>query len=284
MRWVLRFGYDGHDFDGWARQPGRRTVEGVLLAELQRRGLARPASAAHLEVASRTDGQVSARANALAVDLPLDGAAVLRAMNGLAPPIFFTAAAPAPPGFRVRSALDREYRYYLPGTRARAGRLDAIARSLPSSIDVRSFGRGIRSPIPVLRPLGSVRARYDGTGVRVDVRARSFVWGMVRKIVAGLLEVEAGRWTVGDLIAAADGAQPRPLPLAPPDALLLWEVRLPIRWTVRAGPAPARQAAHWAEIRRHAETRLRLFPRPPLPGRSGSPSSRAAARGGRGPS
>ncbi|HYS36610.1 MAG TPA: tRNA pseudouridine synthase A, partial [Pseudonocardiaceae bacterium] len=55
----MDFGYDGTDFSGWATQPGRRTVQGVLTAVLAVHGPGgRPP--AKLVVAGRTDAGVHA--------------------------------------------------------------------------------------------------------------------------------------------------------------------------------------------------------------------------------
>ncbi|HKE66538.1 MAG TPA: tRNA pseudouridine(38-40) synthase TruA, partial [Micromonosporaceae bacterium] len=53
VRLRLDVAYDGTDFSGWAAQPGRRTVAGVLLTELER--LFGDGGATGLVVAGRTD-------------------------------------------------------------------------------------------------------------------------------------------------------------------------------------------------------------------------------------
>ncbi|MCI4322345.1 MAG: hypothetical protein L3K05_08590, partial [Thermoplasmata archaeon] len=63
-------------------------------------------------MASRTDRGVSARGNALALTSPLPGAGLLRALNGLRPEIFFTAATEVEEAFRPRAARSRTYRYW----------------------------------------------------------------------------------------------------------------------------------------------------------------------------
>ncbi len=257
-RWLIRFGYDGEGFFGWARQPGRPTVEGTIRDGLLRSALVRNLDSARVEVASRTDAGVSARGNALTISSALPVASLLRGMNGLAPKIYFTAAREVPPDFRVRGASWREDRYYLPGDRRRTERLRRIASHLPSAVDVRSFGRGFAAAGPVQRPIDRLRVRFDGSGVRIDIRARSFVWGMVRKIVAGLLACEEGHLPLNQLTEAANGTRRLSLPLAPADALVLWDVRYPVRWTVRYPRRTREQEAHLREARRRAEVRARV--------------------------
>lgn len=71
----------------------------------------------------------------------------------------------------------------------------------------------------------------------IEVRAPSFVWGMVRKIVAALREVDAERLSIARLRDAVEGATRLPLPLAEPEPLVLWEVEYPMAWEhVWTGP------------------------------------------------
>ena len=258
MRWLIRFGYDGEGFAGWARQPGRRTVEGVIRDGLARRRLVRTLGEAGIEVASRTDAGVSARANALTLRSDLPARPLLRALNGLAPDIYFDAARPVPEEFRVRQALWREYRYLLFGPPSVIRRYRTIANRLPHEIDARTFGRGIPPGTPTFRTIDLLRIHDGSGGPWLQVRARSFVWGMVRKLVAGITECAEGRLSVDELADAAAGRRRLTLPLAPPDPLVLWEVRYPGRWTYRTHGRSRHQHHHLAEAKRRAATRLRI--------------------------
>ena len=70
VRLRLDIAYDGTDFNGWSRQPGLRTVQGVLedgLATLFRRTGVVP----RLTVAGRTDSGVhAARTHSLGTPIP----------------------------------------------------------------------------------------------------------------------------------------------------------------------------------------------------------------------
>jgi len=249
-RWLLRFGYDGSAYRGWARQPGQPTVEGTLLDRLRRSSLGRTLGSFRLDVASRTDAGVSARANALALTSSLSAGALLRGLNGLAPSIFFTAARPIHPEFRVRAPRWREYRYFLAGDRARSERLQTFAETFPTTLDVRSFARGAPPDRPTFRKIEPLAVRSMGSTIRIDVRGPSFQWGMVRKIVGALVLEERGELTTADLAAGAAGTKRLTLPLAPPDGLVLWEVHYPGRWSVVSATPSREQAAHFQELER----------------------------------
>jgi len=248
-RWLVRFGYDGAGFSGWARQPGLRTVEEVIREGLRLRGVAVSLPEARLEVASRTDRGVSARANALTVSTRLSAPQLLHRLNAISPELFFTAASSVPPGFRVRAAKRRVYRYFEVGAGPASGAWEKACRLFRGPVDVRSFGRGLSVVAPVWRSVDSVTTEPRGDGRVLEVRAPSFVWGMVRKIVGALREVELGRLTLQDLESALQGHRRLTLPLAEPEGLVLWEVEYPsVRWESR-WPGPTRhQAAYFARL------------------------------------
>lgn len=243
-RWLVRFGYDGRRFSGWARQPAGRTIEGAIRDGLQELGIARTPEEAHLEVASRTDRAVSARANALTVAAELSASSLLRRLNAIAPSLFFTAAARVPPEFRVRRASRRTYRYYdaRPATDPEPHR--AAAALFRGPVDVRSFGREIPRSSPQWREVEVVTADPIAGGWLIEARAPSFVWGMVRKIVGALREVGEGRLTLARLEGAIAGQHRLTLPMAEPEGLVLWNVEYPVAWEAW-WPGPNRhQRAH----------------------------------------
>jgi tRNA pseudouridine38-40 synthase len=100
--------YDGAGFAGWARQPGRRTVQGVLEDALEQiLGRRVP-----LTVAGRTDAGVHARGQVAShAGEPVRASS----LNGLLPrDVRVLASEPAPDGFDARrDALSRRYRYRL---------------------------------------------------------------------------------------------------------------------------------------------------------------------------
>src|SRR5690625_7664755 len=68
LRLRLDVAYDGRDFSGWARQPGRRTVQGEVEAALGR--ILRIDPQPTTTVAGRTDAGVHARGQVCHVDVP----------------------------------------------------------------------------------------------------------------------------------------------------------------------------------------------------------------------
>ncbi len=120
VRLRLDLSYDGSAFSGWAAQPGRRTVEGVVAAALGE-ALRLPGPPA-LTVAGRTDAGVHARGQVVHADVPAAAWAATAAQGAdrvlarlarlLPADVRARAAGPAPDGFDARfSALWRRYSY-----------------------------------------------------------------------------------------------------------------------------------------------------------------------------
>jgi tRNA pseudouridine(38-40) synthase len=209
-------------------------VEGEIRRGLARLRIASPPSFGRLEAASRTDRGVSARGNALALTTPLSAAAALRALNGIDPASWFTAVRTISDEYRVRGAVRRTYRYFEPPDRRPHAEEQAAAELFSGRVDVRSLGRAIPRDDAVLRPIESVTILPSPDGGRtIEVRAPSFVWGEVRKIVAALREVDAGRLSLGRLRSALAGEVRLTLPTVPPEPLVLWEVEYAEPWAHR---------------------------------------------------
>ena len=107
VRYILEIAYDGTDFSGWARQPSRRTVCGVIedtMALLLRHDV-------RLTVAGRTDAGVHAAGQIAHTDLPAPPD-VARLARALPADVRVRSIRPAPQGFDARfSAIRRHYTY-----------------------------------------------------------------------------------------------------------------------------------------------------------------------------
>jgi tRNA pseudouridine38-40 synthase len=264
VRVKIELSYDGTDFSGWAAQPGRRTVEGVL-SEMLGRVLRLPA-APRLTVAGRTDSGVHARGQVAHADLPgaaWDAAAetvARRLARALPPDIRVRSIAPAPAGFDARfAALWRRYSYRVcddPATSDPLRRhdtlwyprgldlaaMDAAGAALLGTRDFAAFCRR-REGATTVRALRRLDWRRDAAGVAVAcVIADAFCHNMVRALVGALLAVGDGSrppsWPPAVLAVAVRDPAVR---VVPPHGLCLEEVRY---------PAPGQLAARAALTRR----------------------------------
>jgi tRNA pseudouridine38-40 synthase len=266
VRLRLDLGYDGTDFSGWARQPGRRTVQGVVedaLATVLR------APGTRVTCAGRTDAGVHARGQVAHADVPVaavDAAGgtsgLTRRLAGVLPAdVRVAAVAPAPDGFDARfGALWRRYAYRLSDDPAGVDPLrrrevvdhrrpldvaamDEAARGLVGEHDFAAFCRP-RGGATTVRTLIEHTWSRDGGLVVARVVADAFCHSMVRALVGASLAVGEGRQPTSWPADVLAGRERRPdVQVAPPHGLTLEEVRYPddADLAARAGQARNRR-------------------------------------------
>ncbi|MBK0866389.1 MAG: tRNA pseudouridine(38-40) synthase TruA [Saccharopolyspora sp.] len=220
--------YEGTDFSGWARQPGLRTVQGLLEDALAKQppGRAVPRS---VVVAGRTDAGVHADGQVVHVDavpfespaqarVPVDerGVPDLERMrhrwNRILPgDVRVLRVSVAPEGFDARfSALRRHYRYQVsdaPWGVDPLRRRDTLAWNRPVDVDVLDACAqdllGLKDFAAFCKPReGATTVRelqrfsWERVGehlILARVSADAFCHSMVRSLVGALLMVGDGR-------------------------------------------------------------------------------------------
>ena len=221
MRYRATVEYDGTDFAGFQVNPGKRTVQGVLEAALADLG---DGIDQRVDGAGRTDAGVHASGQVIAFTYAgrLATADLGRALDALLPrDVAVRDVRPVPDDFNPRyAARYREYRYTVwngPRSPLRERTalglrdpLDTAAMERAGSVfigrhDFRTFGVAGRTSV---RTVHAVRVRREGRLVTIDVRADAFLRGMVRRMVAVLLEVGLG--TIDETAVRAALAGPGP--------------------------------------------------------------------------
>lgn len=246
----LDVAYDGSDFSGWAAQPDRRTVAGVLTATLDL--ILGAGVATGLTVAGRTDAGVHATGQVCHLDLPSDvwrerKDTLLRRLARLLPPdVRVRALTPVPADFDARfSATFRRYEYRV--TDAPYGveplrrhevlawpkpldldRLNAAAAGLIGEHDFAAYCRR-KENATTLREVTRLDWRRDPDGLLVaTVQADAFCQAMVRSLVGAMLVVGDGRRPVdwpGSLLSRRERASE--VTVAPAHGLTLVAVGYP---------------------------------------------------------
>jgi tRNA pseudouridine38-40 synthase len=206
----LDLSYDGTGFGGWAKQPGRRTVEGVLEEALEVVLRER----VHLSVAGRTDAGVHAIAqvSSFAAHATVHPERLLLSLNALLPPdVAVQRVARAADGFAARAAQARTYRYrlWLPTARpvfeARfvwdvrgpvdIGLLQECARLLVGRCDFAALSPSARLYHTCVRDVrtASWSRGNEGREAVFEIAASSFLHMMVRVAVGSMVDVAQGR-------------------------------------------------------------------------------------------
>jgi tRNA pseudouridine38-40 synthase len=201
--------YDGTDFAGWAAQPDRRTVEGVLseaLSTVLRQQV-------KMSVAGRTDAGVHASGQVISLhaDTELRPALISYKTTAVLPDDVALRRCVAVPGefdarrdarsrtyeYRIvndeiRSPLERHHAGYAP-QRLNLDLLQQAARLVEGTHDFRAFtpqkSYHVRFERVVTR---SKWIRHDDL-LRYRITADSFLYGMVRTLVGTMLEVAGGK-------------------------------------------------------------------------------------------
>jgi tRNA pseudouridine38-40 synthase len=211
-RFRLDIAYDGTEFSGWARQPGIRTVCGVLedaLSTVLRRSI-------ELTVAGRTDAGVHANGQVAHFDIVggIDEPQrlVRRLARFLPTDVRVKAISEVTADFDARfSALRRHYEYRFSTARYGVDPLEVRSVvSWPREIDLAAV-RDASSRLIGLHDFAAFCKRRDGAttvrqlqrfdweqeGDRITayVSADAFCWSMVRSLVGAMQAVGEGRRT-----------------------------------------------------------------------------------------
>jgi tRNA pseudouridine38-40 synthase len=250
VRVRLDLSYDGTDFSGWAAQPGRRTVAGVLAQALGR--LVGEDTPLGLTVAGRTDAGVHATGQVCHVELPRTGwtelePSLLRRLAALMPPdARVRAVTPVPDTFDARfSATFRRYEYRVadvPWGPEPLRRHDTLGWLRPLDIDrLRVAAAGLvgehdfaayckrKDRATTVRAVTRLDWRRDADGVIVaTIQADAFCQAMVRSLVGAMLTVGDGRrdpsWPASLLTLRERSSE---VTVAPPHGLTLVAVGYP---------------------------------------------------------
>jgi tRNA pseudouridine38-40 synthase len=204
VRLRLTLAYDGTAFQGWAVQPGLRTVEGSL-----RQGLDTIFPTwSELAVAGRTDTGVHALANVASVEIQggPGAARAAEALNTALPDdVAVIASEEADADFHARfSARSRSYRYRIWRARLRSPfevrrawwyprklhveRLEEQARALLGEHDFRAFTPTETQHGAFVRVVQSARWIEDKDVLSFEITADSFLRHMVRTLVGTMVD------------------------------------------------------------------------------------------------
>lgn len=230
----LGVAYDGTQFAGWAKQPGLRTVQGVLEDALERLFQRVPGEPLQLTVAGRTDAGVHATGQVAHLDLTdehvaalltpkrghefvdADAAAALRrrlaGILGAEADVVLTDASLVPADFDARfSAVWRRYRYRIADALTPPNPLrrfdtvhvpvvldvDAMHEAAQTVLGLRDFATfcKARPDATTIRDLQHFAWQRDAEGViAAELQADAFCHSMVRALVGGCVAAGSARF------------------------------------------------------------------------------------------
>jgi tRNA pseudouridine38-40 synthase len=241
-RYHLKIEYDGRPYVGWQRQKNGTSVQQSIEEAVVRFS----GEYAQLFVAGRTDKGVHALQQSAHVDLSKDwgGDRVRDALNGQlrTQPISILSAEIVNEDFHARfSAKERAYVYRITNRRSPITFDKGLSWWVPVPLDLepmrdasevllgkhdfstfRATACQANSPI---RTLDQLDVTWEGSEIRIQACARSFLYHQVRNIVGSLKMVGSGKWTKDDLKKALEAKDRRAGgPTVPADGLYLTKV------------------------------------------------------------
>jgi tRNA pseudouridine38-40 synthase len=263
----LLVAYDGTDFHGWQRQPGLRTVQGMI-EQATRRVCQHQVNVVG---AGRTDAGVHAAgqtANFVTTsDIPALN--LMRAIGGRLPKdITLIHATDVPMMFHsTRAAQGKLYRYRIHNATGRPAeklcqryvyhfwqpldldRMREAARAFIGEQDFAAMASRGDERGNTIRTVTACQVYRHYDEIRIDVEGRGFLYNQVRNMVGTLVEIGRGHWPmdcIGEILASRD--RKRAGPTAPARGLSLQWVRYELgdlpdigEWWTRELPPPETQ-------------------------------------------
>lgn len=221
-RVALKIAYLGSGYHGFQRQPGLKTVEGLILSALDETGLVEDVNKCGFGLAGRTDRGVHALGNVVSF-LSREKVRINQINNHLPLSIRVLAQAKVPLQFKARYALQRHYRYIWPLISVvDLDLLRGAAEQLLGTHDFSNFSK--RSERNPLRTIDKIEIEESEDQILIDVYGESFLWNMVRKMVSVLLMVGEGDLKSDTLESYFNPINDLAIRPMPPEGLILMDI------------------------------------------------------------
>jgi tRNA pseudouridine38-40 synthase len=222
MKYALKFGYDGKNYSGYARQPNQKTIEGEIFVAMLESHLIEDPGHFKIGVASRTDKGVSALGNVIFISTDFREGEIISALNAHLDDIWFYGITKVPEEFNSRHARCRWYRYHLFSDDHDLESLKRASHLFVGMHDFTNFAK-LEENDPNIK-LDSIEVAKHGNVIVLDFRAQRFLWHMVRRIVRAMIQVEIGKVSHADIEEAFRATEKLDLGLASPEPLILMDV------------------------------------------------------------
>ena len=245
---VLIMEYDGTNYHGFQLQASLPTIQGEIEKALWKLTGER----SRVMAASRTDTGVHAKEQVVSfrTKSSLPSPTFIKGLNYYLPSdIAVKAAFRASDSFNVRrSALSREYNYYILNSPTRSpirrgfaylvtgnldiGAMNQACQAIIGKHDFASFATCIESRIKsTIRHIYRAEIEKDGDLVIFNIVANSFLPHQVRNTVGALIKVGLGKMTVDEFRSIVEAKRPGLAgPTAPACGLCLMRINYPHPW------------------------------------------------------
>lgn len=224
MRYAVKFAYDGKEFQGYARQPDLKTVEGEIIKSLVKSSIIEDAQESRFRSASRTDKGVSALGNIIAFNTDYSKEQILKDLQKGLTDILVYGIREVEPDFYPRHARYRIYRYYLKSKDFNISDLLSTVTLFTGEHNFSNFARieDFKNPV---RTIDNIVITEKNGFLIVDFYAQTFLWNQIRRIISAIRKVGHGSLDNKLIVEALDNpGKKRDFGLAPSDPLLLVDI------------------------------------------------------------
>lgn len=224
MRIAIKFAYDGKKFQGYARQPQLKTVEGEIINLLIQHSLIKDAKESKFRSASRTDRNVSALGNVVAFNTQSWKKCVFQALKKSSNDILFYGIKEVEPEFYPRYAKLRIYSYYLKNHNFKLEKILSTVALFTGEHNFSNFARVEADKNPI-RVIDNILITEQDDFFIIDFYAQTFLWHQIRRVVSALEKAISGKLEKGQIIdAMANPDKKVDFGLAPAEPLILRDI------------------------------------------------------------
>ncbi|MDR3222195.1 MAG: tRNA pseudouridine(38-40) synthase TruA [Methanobrevibacter sp.] len=204
-RFALKVAYFGSEFYGFQRQPNFRTVEGEIIDTLIDLELIDNVFESKFSIAGRTDRGVHSLGNVIAFNCEKEP--IINQINdSLSDDIQIIAKTSVHFGFKPRYSIMRHYRYFLKNfydDDLDLSLIKELAKLFEGVHDFTNFTK--RNQKEPIRKINNIEInKIDGINksyqIYVDVFGASFLWNMVRKMMAVFCDVGRGKLNIDEVV------------------------------------------------------------------------------------
>jgi len=185
MRIALKFAYNGMEFQGYARQPKLKTIEGEIIDLLIQNNIIKDVKESKFRSASRTDKGVSALGNVIAFNTLLTKNFVFKKLKNNKEDILFYGIKNVEQDFYPRYAELRVYRYYLKKQDFDFDKIIDIASVFVGEHNFSNFAR-VESDKNPIRTIENIVLTEKDYFFNIDFYAQTFLWHQIRRIISAI--------------------------------------------------------------------------------------------------
>jgi len=194
MRIAIKFAYNGMKFQGYARQPKLKTIEGEIIDLLIKYNIIKNPKESKFRSASRTDKGTSAFGNVIAFNTLIKKDIVFKKLKKFKRDIFFYGIKNVKQEFFPRYAKLRIYSYYLKKKDFEVDKIIDVASIFIGEHNFSNFAKVEldKNPIRTIENIVLVEQNYF---LIINFYAQTFLWHQIRRIISAIKKFGNGKLT-----------------------------------------------------------------------------------------